>query len=262
MAASLRERQVAWLTANCDCWKGQTEALNEMTDEQLGRLAANANKLVRLELTLNAATEVLDGQGYKLKETPTANGPMPAFVKDDEEEEVEEEEVMEDEEEEEYPPVKNKKTCNEETPVKTKTRTDNARPKTYEEWLAIAPPEVRERDAYAKQLLTNEKAKLVRQLIANVKGPEKRKAMAANFLKRPLPELRDLVELLPAPAANARKEQSHEEALVNSLAAGGADVANAEDEYEGQFEALTPPTINWSEAADLAAKKPDAKQTA
>jgi hypothetical protein len=114
-----------------------------------------------------------------------------------------------------------------------------ARPQTEEEWLAAAPPGVREQFAFSKQLVDNQKGVLVRGLVANL-AADRRDAVAVELMAKGLPELEFMHSLIPAPAGNRQPPQT---ALPPSYygAQGGAVVGNRardDDDYKPSAEPL------------------------
>jgi hypothetical protein len=124
-----------------------------------------------------------------------------------------------------------------------------ARPQTEEEWLAAAPPGVREQFAFSKQLVDNQKGVLVRGLVANL-APDKRDAVAVELMRKGLPELEFMHSLIPTPTGSRQPSSA---ALPPSYygAQGGAVVGNRardDDDYKPSAEPLHEQSrSNWSE---------------
>lgn len=205
-----RAQKVAALTVNCKCDKDKA-ALNSLSDETLTRLL------------LNAAGAEASGGGFG--EQAGGEDDDPDAKGGDEEEE------------------KGKALGGSPVPGDGKSGkiTDN------EAWLAQAPPAIRETVRNALELTNQEKAKLIRRLVANVSDETKRKTLIQNFAKKPLAELRDLASLLP-PA----RQMIPTEPTANYQGAAGvvADmVANSRQQLD-QEDILIPPTINFKELSD------------
>lgn len=169
---------VQFLTANCDCWKGKgaTKALNALPDETLNTLVASEqlatavrNKLGEkaATLTVNQLAESLADPELELElvddETPVENCDMGGG-------EMEEDtEVEGTESEEATPPPFAKKKGKKKMPAAVPTGNSAEAPRrmTMEEWNAVAPLEVIERDTRAKQVVNGERDRIVSKLVAN-----------------------------------------------------------------------------------------------
>lgn len=229
---------VTELTTNCACWRGGEDVLNELSDERLLALGKAHQRAQADEITANAVRDAL-----KAPADLKANE-MPAFIKKkiEAKEAAEEEEEDEDEKEEE---------------VKESAATSNAipaKPASFDEFLAMAPPEWKEAVANAVKITREQKAGIVRRLVVNVREEKARDRLAAKYVKMPLGELQDMLALVPQvqqrPAAN--------EGLESYLGAAGSFAGNvlrskedkaADDESIGL---MMPPTFNIEDARKTA----------
>lgn len=217
---------IAYLTANCACWKGEEKTLEQFTDNKLVELVEADKKAKADAVVANAVTEAFGDEVSEL----TANE-MPAFLKkkvvaksaapDDEEDDEEEEE-----------PAMNKKK-----PV------TNSRPKTAEEWLDTAPPEIQSAVRNAMAVESRQKRALVEQLTANVKDAKRKAAFVTNLMKKDLGELSDLLALRgdPTPAVNEYVSPVY-------FGAAGAAPPTVNVDYD-RSDFLPLPTINYAELA-------------
>lgn len=96
-----------------------------------------------------------------------------------------------------------------------------ARPATFQEWMDAAPPEVRAVVQNAQAAEARERQGLLAQLTFNTPA-EKREALLARLRQKPLADLRDMAELLPAAQDPAPRHMAPD----YSGAAGGV-AANA-----------------------------------
>jgi len=178
---------------NCGCWtQDDTEVLNGFSDEKLTSLQESSVKNSEMKETLNAAT----------KEFKTEDGTTLTFN------------------------VENKKWISK-TPEKEVDKEGSVvnkhgqgmgdEPQTTDQWLASAPPEVREAVSNSMQIQNEAKEALVRRLIANVADADKH-AKGESLMKRSLAELREIEALLPAPAA-----QNSSSGINWGAASGGSD---------------------------------------
>jgi aspartate carbamoyltransferase regulatory subunit len=214
-----KQENVSFLTANCDCWKGDEKTLNALPDEKLVKLRGEVEKT----LAANAVVESL----AELQPTLTVNS-MPDFIKKkmgvqpEEDEEEEEEEVK-------------KPTGNKAKPAPTKP--------TLKDWEASMPPEALAVWNSAKKVVHTKKAEIIAHLTANVSGDAKKNLIAV-LGKKDMDELETLALLAPKPTQNADDDFSYL-APDFSGAAGGPPVANDED--FGDLPIV--PVINWEEEA-------------
>lgn len=170
---------VQFLTTNCDCWKGKgsSKTLNALPDEALNSLVASEQLATAVRnrlgekaatLTVNQLAESLADPEVELEliedETPVENCDMGGG-------EVEETEEAEGTEAEEAapPPFAKKKLKKKGPPMAPPTGNAAATPQrmTMEQWTAMAPLEVLERDARAKQVVNGERDRIVAKLVAN-----------------------------------------------------------------------------------------------
>lgn len=265
-AMPTRAENVAYITANCACMKGKEAVLNDsdnFTDEEVNRLRLNAeadkvngivaNKL-REGVTVNGQQVQLDDEGYL---TVNAFGKPPGAEDDEDGDEM---------------PMKGKKkaTCNT-TPSNGVTTTVNPpinveeavanhfRKLTPEQWIAMAPPQVQELLANARETVTDARRQLVEKLVANVADPEKKKLLVNRFGKMTLEQLKERFEEMSmlAPAANAYGQFSVAQGWdpnppitfdgASGVVGNQGDGAANSDNWEDQ--PLVPPTLNWEEEA-------------
>lgn len=181
-----REQMIQWLTANCDCWKGKTETLNKLTDDDLRALKANADAMIANRQALADATGALTAvrSGLGINELPaiseipnliksklTVNAPAPAPA-----------------------PV----------PVPTPTPPAPAPSKTFAELLANASPEDQALWAFAQGLVKEKKTALIEAIVnAEGKSDEAKNALRGLYSKMPMADLELRVKYLPAPSAVA-----------------------------------------------------------
>lgn len=109
MSLSRKRKQgiVTFLVANCACWKGQEEALNEMEDEVLVGLEADAKTLKANQEAVAAVREQLGLEESVAFNADFVNNEMPAFIKKKVKAKDPEEEEDDEEEEGYMPPKKN-----------------------------------------------------------------------------------------------------------------------------------------------------------
>lgn len=242
MTAEQKQRAVAFLTANCDCWKGRGSVLNDMTPEQVLAAATTYNKAKAFDivaerlgidenLSLNATMDMMSG-GNGGGGGSTQAGSEDECDPDDEDCDADDDAAGEG-----HPGYG---TQNRRTDVRVPQLTEN-------EWLAMAPPAVRERDAHAKRVLNREKAKLVGRLLVNVSDPARREARGKALMTRSLDELTEMLELIPEPVSSRRaRDDSDEEAAAIYLSGGfNGRVDNADSEADAEdVRDMTPPTAN------------------
>ena len=221
---------ITYLTTNCSCWKGEEKTLETFTENKLKEFVEQDKLAKEHQIVANAVTGVLDDLGVEV-----AANEMPAFLKkkiagkpgasapveDDEEEDDEEDE-----------PAMNKKK-----PVA------NYRPKTAEEWLDTAPPEIQSAVRNAMAIESRQKRALVEQLTANVKDAKRKAAFVTNLTKKDLGELSDLLALRgdPTPAVNEFVSPVY-------FGAAGAAPPTVNVDYD-RNDFLPLPTINYAELA-------------
>lgn len=163
-----RIKSIEYLVANCDCWKGKEKLLankEEFSDEDVERLVENlkAAEIAAKGVTIGKATVVFNGKKMVVRN------------EEGEECEPDDEECME--------MMKGK-----EAPAEN----------TLKAWEDAMPPQARAVWNTAKKVELERRQDLVRRLVVNLKG-EARDNMARKLLDRSVPELEELVQLVPAP---------------------------------------------------------------
>lgn len=192
-----KEQAVAWLTTNCDCWKGQQKVLNDMGEDQLAKLKANAELLKAAALTINTIKKDFRlADGIKLNE-------MPAALKKAMDDKEDEKDKGDDEEAEGEKPVKNKRANN--------SLADRLTPAELEVWN------------YATKRIEDDKKAIVNRLIANVSGDAERNRIGNSLMAKKIEELQDLAALLPA------QQQTHQTYAYNFAGAGGGPIVQLTD---------------------------------
>lgn len=158
---------------------------------------------------------------------------------------AEEEEVAEEEEEE----MKDSKGA----PLfqKNKKPANNALQR-----LRSLPKEDQEAIQYAREIVRREQGILVNRLVSNVQDETRRKTMFAKLMTKSLPEIREMVELIPAPVANDFQSVSNAnqqpDPLAYYLGASGSNViVNKAAEDAARNDILPIPVINWAEESRL-----------
>ncbi len=250
-----RKDVVSFLTTNCECWKGETETLNEFTDDKLVALKKDREEAMENEAVANAARETLTELGAD-EDSLTATA-MPQFIKDKMKAKAKEDAADggadDDEEDDSGKKVKNKKaTTNKDTTVN--------KPKNVDEWLSQsdAPDEVKEIVGNARQLVEDQKKALVARLVANVKDAKLKERLVTNHMAKKLNQLRDEVAALPAPARRQIDDDLNHLRAPDYSGAGGGYTGNAGADDNDDLvteEDLTPPTLNYSELAGSKADK-------
>lgn len=223
-----RNATIAFLTANCTCWKGEEKVLNQFADDKLAALQASVEKDREREAALNALrTE------FAVPAEITLNA-MSGYMKKKMQQDMDDEEEEED--------MKKKKTTTNDAAATATTTVP-----TYAEWLATAPAEVQEAHRESLQIVNREKAELVKLLTVNISDPARKQARAASLASKPLDELRGLLEILPPqqlmPAAGTLPP--------HYLGAAGM-AANVSPVDEDDI--LPIPVINWAEQSGLQRK--------
>lgn len=243
MDRKTRKAAVAFLTHNCDCWRGDkgAAALNALTDDQLEAVAVGYNNGKALELTANAIG--FDG----------VYNEMPEFVKakmhgKDEEED----EMMEDDEDDED--AEGDRTYNAYTPPPGRTPAPTKpRQLSERDWMAMAPPSIRSAVVNAQKAELKEKQEIVKKLVANCADPDKRKSKAKLLINKSVDELNELLELVPPPAPRQSKGDGDSLDFLFQAAAvaplGNVGTARPED-APGDDATLDIPTLNYEEVAE------------
>ena len=222
-----KKQLIGWLVANCDGYKGQEKALESFNDEALKKLQANQSKLIIVvnaakahkagKLFANADGEGDGGGGVDIAALAellgiTADpGTDPGgYIKEMGEKlsavtkqlgiEVKTPDTAAPPAADEPPPV----AMGADEP-KDKEPAGNrraAKPQTDQQWLDAAPPGIQAVVRNAMSNIAAEKRQLADRLVANVADPAQRAAKHKRLMTKPVEELRDLVELIPAPAGN------------------------------------------------------------
>lgn len=254
MTAEQKGKAVAFLTANCSCWKGQEKALNEMSAEQVLAAATIYNKAKAFDIvaervgapktaSLNAAMDMMGPRGAGGKGGGDGSVQMGTEDCDPDEEDCDAEDDAAGE---------NHPGCGGRGTGRTNNGSANVErsvPRlTENEWLAMAPPAVRERDAHARRLLNREKAGIVGRLLVNVSDPARREARGKALMSRGIDELTEMLELVPAPVRNEGRRARDEDEDLSPIYLGGGfngrtDNAADEDD-EADVRDMTPPTVN------------------
>lgn len=114
------------------------------------------------------------------------------------------------------------------------------KPKTEEEWLKDAPESVRNTLSYARQIEEEQRQKIIGTIVANV-AEDKRDAKREYLATKSLTELRELEDLMPAPA------QPETRSRIPNYAGAAGPTGNTERKKRTPMET---PVINWKEKVD------------
>jgi len=258
---------VAYLTTNCDCWKGAEKVLNTMDTAQLDKLKLNADKTKTLELTANAFVQVAKNLGApddmalnampaylaeKTKEKEeTASADENAGGSTDPKPKLEEEITAEDDV---PPPVKNNR--GNVLPVKKPIANGAPKLKTTKEWLAEMPPEAQAVWNTAVELnnsVKNAASTKLKGLIANEGDPRRKHRMQLALNSGDVAKMQEVIELV-GPTQNANSAQAREQVALYfpGLFGDQAPVQNRAA-TDGE-DVLDLPTINqdeWNQQANL-----------
>lgn len=258
--ATKKEKMVAFLTANCDCWKGEgdAEVLANFDEPKLKTLIDATKRATANDAALN---EIREGFGAEA-EGLTANA-MPAFIKAKAAPAVPTEDEEMEEEAEAVPPPPMKKGKKKVPAMNQETETP-AKPPTLNEWLASAPVEVQEMVSNARAVEKGAKEAIVKKLVGNSSAKSKadRESLAAFLMAKGLPELNQLSKLSVNRAAPAERDPMDFLTAPTKKAApavnyGGMGEDFDDDEPTGNAEdtwldaPLAVPTVNWAEEAKL-----------
>jgi hypothetical protein len=225
-----RTQKVKAICTNCSCYKGKEQVLGNgelFSDGEIDKLHTNVMAARVNEGAVAALTKKL-----KLDSSVTVNAAfieneMPAALKKAAASEAVEEE------EEEVAALPEKK------PVLPMMNAE-------QQWLASAPPGIRDTIKSAMKIERDAKVKLVSKLVGNVKDDARRQEMGKRFMTKNLSELEDLVSLIPtAPTANAQPEPTW---FFQGAGGPPAIETNAAAD-EDDIASMTPPTTNWAELA-------------
>lgn len=250
-----RRATLLTLALNCSCHQ-DLETLNGLSDAALTSIAANVTDesdkqpwgtLFAEGVVNGMEPEEASTLAYKILESdPTANAIPPQFLKGKKKKEVaeaDEEETEEDDsedEEEAEMPVKN---------AKKPQPTINSNPQrtnrmTLKQFLQTqATPEEQAVWNHAVDLEREGRKAIVLKLIANVQDDKQRQALGTKYMKKSLPELRELLTLVESRITSNTEEQQPDQ-INFSLAAGGP-IGNR---YVSDPDDILPlPTMNFNE---------------
>lgn len=224
-----KKQMVAALTANCDCWKGEEETLNKLSDDKLKKLVENFKRAGTLEKVAEAASAGFrDGNNTFVFNADKGTFVKNAFTPKDDTKCAEDDEECKAKEKE-----KEKVAANQQQ-----------KPATLQEWEASMPAEARATWNAAKKVERSERQRLVKKLVANIEEPERRQEVGNKLLKKSVDELEELVSLLPPKQANNSRidpdDEDDDDEMDFSGAASGP-VGNAND-YPVELE----PVSDWS----------------
>ena len=177
-----REQIVADLVANCDCWKGEADTLNELDDAQLEKIHKGSVAHRAQVTTLNA-----------LIETVKANG-APAGITVNELTEFVKGKIT--------PPVKVPTP-----PPVTPPAASPTGPLTLEQWEATMPAEAKTVWNAAKTVEQEKRRELVQKLVGNIQDDAKRLERATKLMQLPVDQLQERVDDAEAFAANLRQQE-------------------------------------------------------
>jgi hypothetical protein len=231
--------KIAYLTTNCKCWEGKEAVLEDMSEDDVSEFYEAARRSEENEAVVNAVREVRPGL--------TVNA-MPAFLKkmrkgaeDDEDEEDEEEREKMD-----FAPKKTRRARKSLAGITDKSKRihneeddplgDDRRPRTLDEVLDSTPDGKHWREVLnsAKQVDLERRQQLVRRLVANIDDEDRRRAKAKKLIGLSVPELEDLIDLLPKGDTRNRRGDESDADLAGvfnySGAAGGPVIRLTENE--------------------------------
>lgn len=222
-----KEQMIAWLTTNCDCWKGQgdREILNAMSEEKLRTLQQGAQVAVQHAQVANAVKQGFDHNGTKIvynMQTSRWDVTAPVVV-----------------------PVPNPAQVTPPVPVpapviNTVPVAPVARVLTDAEWMVSAPPGIKAGMAAAMSIVQEHSAQLVNRLVANIADPNQRTATFNALMQKPVEELKMLVSLIPQTAPQQMDTLGLPTYLLQS---GMPSVANQRP--AGDEDDILPPTPSF-----------------
>lgn len=196
LTANQRKEIVDHLVANCDCWKhqGDREVLNSFSDDKLAALKEHADREKEREAVANAArkgfTEPSSGTVYtynaatgrwesRKEDTPlVASGSVPSVA---------------------VGTTMNPNPSSQQVAT-MHTNTGNAAPTSPPPTSRLTPEE-QEDLAFARAERNRQKQAVVNQLVANIQDPTQKQAKATSLLSKSLPELQEILSLMPSPPA-------------------------------------------------------------
>lgn len=248
-----RQSVVAYLTANCDCWKGEGDAeiLNRFSDEKLLALKGQTQAVVVANAAVGGFRDGdhayrINPDTGKWQKQPVTN--MGASKKD------EDEDKDKDDEDEEYTKKEMKKRMADMASKSGKSsKTDNQaaprKPKTLDELVksGFLSTELQATITNAQQIEQREKDSLVGQLIVNVAEAD-RPAQRERLQRRSLDDLRNDLALVPK-SPTAEEVNRATQAVANKRRP-----AFPPDDADGDILGL--PTWNWQETSGPAEDKP------
>lgn len=261
-----RERVIQDLTKNCECWGDDegAEVLNEMSDERLLSLHKQLVKGKKDAVVANAARKGIalkDGSQLRFSDEgkhqivanegetcPECGEDMEDCTCDDEEE------SPSDDEEYSSNTTRNKRTVTRKVVAVNNQRQQQRKPQSAKEWLEAAPDSIREVVHNAMEIQTGQKEKLVARLTSNITDKERKETVTTNLMKKRFGDLKEMVELLPAPVV-ANRKRSNESSDISGFFFGGdsddgqqpTDNSGEYDDQDEDISMMTPPTINFAE---------------
>ena len=252
MTAEQREALIADLATNCECWKGEEDVLNQLSDDKL-------QQIQKRELAVqvaNAAVEGFEHNGAKYRlnpetgdwETaPTGNAPVPPMPPkrmpmsqmagppaNEPEPDPEDQAEGAEPGEQEMP----------QPPVRRSMAPARNRAASAAEWLREAPSEVQQLVENAQQIEAEKKDSLIRQILANV-AIDSWQGHYERLMNRSVAELQNdlaLIPKLPVEEPNTRNARTQR-------------IPYSEPD-DGDVLAL--PTSNWSAVGSGGGNDPDA----
>lgn len=174
-----RKAIVDHLVANTCCWEEEDRLeLSELTDSQLAKIKAQADKQTakfkEQEAVFNTAIRPFTDAASSVHTWDSKTGKWQSALK----------------------------------------KVDDKTPKTVDEYLAEAPPEVQSAVRNAMEIEARERRELATKLVINIKDAERKAKLLETLQTKPLSDLREMLDLIPQPAANT--------ANYAGAAAGGA----------------------------------------
>lgn len=129
-------------------------------------------------------------------------------------------------------------------PVKAKCDNSAA---AEQEWLRSAPPRIRRAVHNAMEVEAREQAAIVNRLIANVYNPSVRQRLAAKYMRLPLPELRDMLLMVPQQGgvSNELSQLGDPAPLYNGAQGAPVPIDNAYGDDNGVADAMPVTTLNF-----------------
>lgn len=248
-----RDQMIAYLTTNCSCWKEKGAVLANkeiLSDDDLRRLVADARLNQERTAVVNSLRSELElGDGVALNAMPAAlaealakkgKGPMASKKKKKMDDEEDAADQGDDEEAEGESPTGNQRTL------------------SPEEWLAAAPPQMREVWNSSVKIHDNHKAQVVgkiQQLIANTRSESKKARLTALLESNPtvnqLQAAYDLAAEDAGPANNGFLMPGTTEPALNYGGLGIVPPSGSPDLTPSSQDdhVYTMPTLNFDELA-------------